>query len=106
MNLLLQESPRTPTSNEFVTTGKPQANVIAVSVNYRKAPEHPLPTAYEDSWAGLQRIVSHCGHGGPEAWSNEHADFQRVFLAGDSAGSNIVHNLGMAISTVTQYITS
>jgi acetyl esterase/lipase len=73
-----------------------ESKVVAVSVNYRKAPEHPLPAAYEDAWATLQWVMSHCSNGGPEAWLNEHADFERVFLAGESAGANIAHNLAMA----------
>ncbi|MCD7453849.1 hypothetical protein HAX54_022345 [Datura stramonium] len=36
-----------------------EANVIAVSVEYRLAPEHRLPVAYEDSWAALQWVGSH-----------------------------------------------
>ncbi|KAF3446681.1 hypothetical protein FNV43_RR11861 [Rhamnella rubrinervis] len=88
-------SPFTSQYHTFLNSLVAQAKVIAVSVNYRKAPEHPLPTAYEDSWVALQWIVSHCGHGGPEAWLNENADFQRVFLTGDSAGANIVHNLAL-----------
>ncbi|WP_306316839.1 MULTISPECIES: alpha/beta hydrolase [unclassified Streptomyces] len=52
-----------------------------VLVNYRKAPEHPFPTAVEDSWAGL-------------AWAAEHAaelapDGAPLLVAGDSAGGNI-----------------
>ncbi|XP_024034845.1 probable carboxylesterase 2 [Citrus clementina] len=37
------------------------------------------------------------GHG-YEAWLNDHADFARVFLAGDSAGGNIVHNMAVQAS--------
>ncbi|KAF2309862.1 hypothetical protein GH714_005408 [Hevea brasiliensis] len=62
----------------------------------KKAPEHPIPTAYEDSWAALQWVVSHRNSDGPEPWLNDHADFGRVFLAGESAGANIAHNLAMA----------
>uniref|UniRef100_A0A0E0L9A7 Alpha/beta hydrolase fold-3 domain-containing protein n=1 Tax=Oryza punctata TaxID=4537 RepID=A0A0E0L9A7_ORYPU len=32
---------------------------------------------------------------GEEAWLTEHADFSRVFLAGDSAGANIAHNVAV-----------
>lgn len=88
-------SPFTSQCHSFLNALVAEAKVVAVSVDYRKAPEHPLPTAYEDSWAALQWVVSHSDHGGPEAWLNEHADFQRVFLAGDSAGANIAHNLAM-----------
>uniref|UniRef100_A0A2P2NZL5 Uncharacterized protein MANES_18G032900 n=1 Tax=Rhizophora mucronata TaxID=61149 RepID=A0A2P2NZL5_RHIMU len=73
-----------------------EAKVVAVSVDYRKAPEHPIPAAYEDSWAALQWVVSHRKGDGPESWLNDHADFGRVFLGGASAGANIVHNLAMA----------
>ncbi|OVA15175.1 Alpha/beta hydrolase fold-3 [Macleaya cordata] len=32
---------------------------------------------------------------GPESWFNDHVDFDRVFLAGISAGANISHNMAM-----------
>lgn len=35
----------------------------------------------------------HCSNGGPKAWLNELADFERVLLAGVSAHANIAHNL-------------
>ncbi|CAA0821690.1 Probable carboxylesterase 2 [Striga hermonthica] len=73
-----------------------ECRVIVVSVNYRKAPEHPLPIAYEDSWAVFQWVASHCNGDGPEDLLNQHADFGRIFVAGDSAGGNIAHNLAMA----------
>ncbi|XVF64010.1 hypothetical protein PTKIN_Ptkin09bG0132900 [Pterospermum kingtungense] len=72
-----------------------EAKVIAVSVNYRKAPEHPIPTAYEDSWDALQWVVSHCNSQGPEIWLNHHANFEKVFLGGESAGANIAHNMAI-----------
>ncbi|KAL1200947.1 putative carboxylesterase 2 [Cardamine amara subsp. amara] len=65
-----------------------EANIIAVSVNYRLAPEHPLPTAYEDSWNALQTIQTI-----NEPWIKDYADLNRLFLLGDSAGSNISHHL-------------
>lgn len=74
------------------------ANVIAVSVNYRRAPEHPLPAAYDDSWAVLQWVASHSvGGEGSEAWVRDDVDFERVFLVGDSAGANIAHHLALRI---------
>ena len=81
--------------NKFVTNLVSEANVVAVSVDYRKAPEHPIPAAYEDSMAALKWVASHSNGDGPEPWLNNHADFQRVFLGGDSSGANIAHNLAM-----------
>ncbi|XVE70034.1 hypothetical protein DITRI_Ditri10aG0039200 [Diplodiscus trichospermus] len=88
-------SPFTHKYSSYLNALVAEANVIAVSVNYRKAPEHPIPTAYEDSWAALQWVVSHSNRQGPEVWLNDHADFERVFLGGESAGANIAHNLAI-----------
>ena len=75
-----------------------QAQVVAVSVEYRLAPEHLLPIAYEDSWAALQWVASHFiddNVANKEPWLINHGDFNRVFLGGDSAGANIVHNIAL-----------
>uniref|UniRef100_A0A0D9WN83 Alpha/beta hydrolase fold-3 domain-containing protein n=1 Tax=Leersia perrieri TaxID=77586 RepID=A0A0D9WN83_9ORYZ len=68
-----------------------EAGVLAVAIEYRLAPEHPLPAAYEDSWEGLRWVASHANGGGGEPWLVEHGDFSRVFVAGASAGGNIAH---------------
>lgn len=52
-----------------------------------------MPIGYEDSWVALRWVASHFTGEGPEAWLREHVDFQHVFLAGDSMGGNIVHNM-------------
>lgn len=55
-----------------------------VSVEYRRAPEHPFPAAHEDCWQWLQWAVAGMGD-----WS--HTD--RVVVAGDSAGGLIAASL-------------
>ncbi|CAO2814509.1 unnamed protein product [Amaranthus hypochondriacus] len=70
-----------------------ESGCIAVSVDYRLAPEYPMPVCYDDSWVATQWVLSHSNRLGPESWLNELADFDRVFLAGDSAGANIVHDI-------------
>lgn len=74
-----------------------QANIVVVSVDYRLAPEHPLPIMYFDSWFATQWISSHSSRNGEEPWLNEHVDFGRVFLGGDCAGGNVTHNVAMGI---------
>uniref|UniRef100_A0A0A9BF06 Alpha/beta hydrolase fold-3 domain-containing protein n=1 Tax=Arundo donax TaxID=35708 RepID=A0A0A9BF06_ARUDO len=69
------------------------ANVLVVSTEYRLAPEHPLPTAHDDSWEGLKWVASHATGEGAEPWLAEHGDLSRVFVAGGSAGGNIAHNV-------------
>lgn len=88
-------SPFCSVYNNFVSSLAAKANAIAVSVDYRLAPEHYIPVAYEDSWAALKWVASHCNGQGPEAWLNNYVDFHRVFLAGDSAGGNLVHNVAV-----------
>lgn len=84
-------SPFTSALKNFLSTLATQANVIAISIDYRLAPEHQLPIAYDDSWAGLQWIAKHSNGNGPEPWINEYADLGRVILAGESAGGTIAH---------------
>ncbi|CAL5015598.1 unnamed protein product [Urochloa decumbens] len=73
-----------------------RAGAVVVSVEYRLAPEHPIPAAYEDSWRALVWVASHSSSGaGEEAWLADHADFSRLCLAGDSAGANIAHHMAM-----------
>ncbi|PIA56395.1 hypothetical protein AQUCO_00700607v1 [Aquilegia coerulea] len=81
--------------HNFLNALVSNANVIAVSVNFRLAPERPLPIAYEDSWAALQWVASHYEGQGSETWLTEFVDFNRLFLAGDSSGANIAHNMAM-----------
>ncbi|KAH7567383.1 hypothetical protein JRO89_XS07G0061800 [Xanthoceras sorbifolium] len=83
--------------NNLVT----EANIILVSVNYRLAPEFPLPIAYEDCWAALQWVASHVKGDGDhdrEAWLQEYVDFDKVFLVGDSAGSSLAHHLSFRVN--------
>ncbi|KAL3597254.1 hypothetical protein D5086_008891 [Populus alba] len=98
------ELPTSLQSKDVLITTEPpisaQANVIAVSIEYRLAPEHPIPTGYEDSWTSLRWVASHANGHGPEPWLNIHGDFSRVFLAGDSAGANIAYNLAVRIRSV------
>lgn len=53
------ETAFSPTYHIFLNKLVAEANVIAVSVDYRRVPEHPLPAAYDDSWVALQWVVSH-----------------------------------------------
>ncbi|KAG6408908.1 hypothetical protein SASPL_131934 [Salvia splendens] len=88
-------SPFSATYHNYLTSVVAKAKVAAVSVNYRLAPEHPLPAAYQDSWLLLKWIFSHSkeDYGGREVWLRNNVDFNRVYVSGDSAGGNIAHNV-------------
>ncbi|WOL05881.1 2-hydroxyisoflavanone dehydratase-like [Canna indica] len=85
----------TPILHNHLNAFAAASNVVLLHVNYRRAPEHRIPVPYEDSWAAVEWAASHRGGDGPEPWLADHVDFDRVFLAGESAGANIAHNLAM-----------
>ncbi|KAL1217331.1 putative carboxylesterase 12 [Cardamine amara subsp. amara] len=89
------ETAFSPTYHSFLTAAVSASDCVAVSVDYRRAPEHPIPISYDDSWTALKWVFSHIAGSGEEAWLNKHADFSKVFLAGDSAGANIAHHMAM-----------
>ncbi|KAB1207109.1 putative carboxylesterase 2 [Morella rubra] len=91
------ETAFSPQYHRYVNSLVAEANVVAVSVEYRRAPEHPLPTAYNDSWAVLEWVASHADGKGPEEWLTNYGDLERVFFAGDSAGANIAHHMGLRV---------
>ncbi|PIN20446.1 Arylacetamide deacetylase [Handroanthus impetiginosus] len=88
-------SPTAPPFHNFVSTLVEKANVIAVSIDYRLAPENPMPIPYDDSWTAFQWIAVHANGEGPDPWLNEYADFRRVFLGGESAGGNISNDVAI-----------
>jgi acetyl esterase/lipase len=81
-----------PNFHRYVNSLVASARVVAVSIDYRLAPEHQLPAAYDDSWAALNWALS----SGADPWLSDHGDLDRVFVAGGSAGANIAHNLAVA----------
>ncbi|KAL3614195.1 hypothetical protein CASFOL_042269 [Castilleja foliolosa] len=88
-------SASSPVFHNFVSTIVEKANVIAVSIDYRLAPENPLPIAFDDSWAAFQWIAAHAASEGPDPWLNEFADFNRVFIGGESAGATIANDVAV-----------
>jgi acetyl esterase/lipase len=88
------ESAFTPLYHDYLNAVAAKARVVAVSVEYRLAPEHRLPTAYEDSWQALNWVAKNT-ESGPEPWLHDRGNLSRLLLAGDSAGGNIAHNMAM-----------
>ncbi|KAK8930691.1 putative carboxylesterase 2 [Platanthera zijinensis] len=84
------QSAFSPIYHPHLTALAARANLLVVSVDYRLAPEHPLPAAYDDCWAAINWAFSRA-----DPWLADHGDLCRVFLAGDSAGANIAHRMAL-----------
>ena len=74
-------------------------DVVAVvaSIEYRLAPEHRLPAAYEDAVEALQWIKTN-----RDDWLTNYVDYSNVFLMGSSAGGNIAYNAGLHAAAVDE----
>ncbi|CAI9095375.1 OLC1v1031314C1 [Oldenlandia corymbosa var. corymbosa] len=83
-------SAATPFFDSFYTTLVTDLQVVIVSVEYRLAPEHKLPAAYDDSEEAIQWITS-----SKDEWLAEYADLSNSFLMGSSAGANIAYHVGL-----------
>ena len=68
-------------SDQFAWGAAEKANVIVVSVDYRLAPEHPFPAAFDDSYGTVRWLAEHGAEIG--------ADPDRIFVGGESAGGSL-----------------
>ncbi|OEL29819.1 Tuliposide A-converting enzyme 1, chloroplastic [Dichanthelium oligosanthes] len=84
------ESAASPHYHRFLNELAAACPALCVSVEYRLAPEHPLPAGYEDCLAALKWALS-----AADPWVAAHGDLARVFVAGDSAGANACHHLAI-----------
>ncbi|MCE5167312.1 hypothetical protein HAX54_047626, partial [Datura stramonium] len=79
-----------------------ESNAVAISVEYRLAPEHDVPMIYDDCWTALQWVAAHVHLDDEKStivnkdpWLTDHGDFDKLSIVGDSAGGNIVYNMAM-----------
>ncbi|XP_072957690.1 strigolactones hydrolase CXE15-like [Typha angustifolia] len=67
-------------------------HVIVASFDYRLAPEHRLPAAFDDATTALLWLRDQSQS---DAWLSEHADLSSVFVIGESAGGTIAHQMAV-----------
>ncbi|CAL9106305.1 alpha/beta hydrolase fold [Musa troglodytarum] len=74
---------------------------IVLSVDYRLAPEHRLPAAYDDALDALLWLRSQAADGRGDLPFHYCADFSRCFLMGTSAGGNIAFYAAVRAAAMT-----
>ncbi|TKV96993.1 hypothetical protein SEVIR_9G466600v4 [Setaria viridis] len=95
--------------HEFLAQLAARAGCAVMSVDYRLAPEHRLPAAFDDGlaavrWLRHQAAVAATRAAAPDelSWWRARCGFDRVFLMGDSAGANVAfHPPGSALTLPT-----
>lgn len=83
--------------HEFLAQLAARAGCAVMSVDYRLAPEHRLPAAFDDGLAAV-RWLRHQAQLASRAaddlsWWRARCGFDRVFLMGDSAGASIAFHV-------------
>lgn len=77
-------------SHDFITAAlASDLGAVVIAVDYRLAPEHPFPAAFDDCLAVWRAIADQARHLG--------VDSRRIAMAGDSAGGNLVAALCLAL---------
>ncbi|KAL5227125.1 hypothetical protein ABZP36_015390 [Zizania latifolia] len=93
-------APEQPMFHTFCLRAASELPAVVLSVQYRLAPEHRLPTAIEDgagflSWLRGQAVLG----AGADPWLAESADFGRTFISGLSAGANLAHHVAVSVGS-------
>lgn len=72
-----------------------ELHAVVASVDYRLAPEHRLPAAYDDVLDALNLV----GTIQDEEWLSQYADLGDCYLMGSSAGANIAFHVALRLAT-------
>ncbi|XP_020573209.1 probable carboxylesterase 8, partial [Phalaenopsis equestris] len=75
-------------------------SALVLSLDYRLAPDHRLPAAYNDVldailWLRAQAAADSSAR---DPWLTSHADFERVYIAGSSSGANMAFHAAIRIA--------
>ncbi|XP_043702738.1 probable carboxylesterase 15 [Telopea speciosissima] len=86
-----------PPRQKYCISLASELQAIVVSIDYRLAPENRLPAAIDDAIAGVKWLQVQALSDNTDTWFTDVADFDRVFIVGDSSGGNIAHHLAVGL---------
>ncbi|CAK8532537.1 unnamed protein product [Lathyrus sativus] len=78
--------------HDFCVDMADTAEAVVASVDYRLAPEHRLPAAYDDAMEALSLIRS-----SEDEWLTKYVDYSKCYLMGNSAGATIAYHAGLRV---------
>ncbi|KAL0907827.1 hypothetical protein M5K25_022268 [Dendrobium thyrsiflorum] len=75
-------------------------SALVLSLDYRLAPDHRLPAAYDDALDAILWLRDQAAADSSERdpWLASHADFDRFFIAGSSSGANMAFHAAIRIA--------
>uniref|UniRef100_A0A164TW22 Alpha/beta hydrolase fold-3 domain-containing protein n=2 Tax=Daucus carota subsp. sativus TaxID=79200 RepID=A0A164TW22_DAUCS len=83
--------------HEMWTYGSAFVPALIISVEYRLAPEHRLPAAYDDAMEAVMWVRDQAREvNGRDPWMEELADYSNVYIMGASAGGNIAYHANLS----------
>ncbi|XP_021866337.1 carboxylesterase 1-like [Spinacia oleracea] len=88
-------STASPTFDSFLSNTASKLHALVVSIEYRLAPEHRLPAAYDDVLEGLHWVKEK-----KDDWVKNYANVSNCIVMGESAGGNIAYHVGLRASVL------
>lgn len=92
-------SPSDPEKDSLSRQRAVDTKSIWVSIAYRRAPEHRLPTGCEDCIRAIAWLNRIARREIESQWLSQHGDLERCFLAGDSAGANLTYQVALSAAS-------
>ncbi|XP_028768563.1 carboxylesterase 1-like [Neltuma alba] len=78
--------------HDFCSRMANDVEAVVASAEYRLAPEHRLPAAYDDAVEALHWITT-----SPDDWLREFVDYSNCYVMGNSAGGAIAYHAGLRV---------
>ncbi|XP_054781081.1 carboxylesterase 1-like [Prosopis cineraria] len=79
--------------HDFCSKMAADMGAVVASVEYRLAPEHRLPAAFDDAVEALHWIKA-----SPDDWLRDFVDYSNCYVMGSSSGGTIAYHAGLRVA--------